>query len=142
VSLVLALATGGCSYMRLRPPPPPSTWPNPVLPDSSEQRCSTTLGPPVLDTVVALGFGTIAFIERDSVVYDDVPDPDHPRQAAAGLGHFRLVPGTKVVKEPSDFGRGVAAAFGISALLAAASAVYGYVETSRCRRYEALFHGP
>jgi hypothetical protein len=122
VSLVLALATGGCSFMRLRPPPPPSTWPNPVLPDSSEQRCTTTFGPPILDTVVALGFGTISYVERDSVVYSTV--------------------GGMVVKEPSDFGRGVAVVFGIGALVAAASAVYGYVETSRCRRYQALFHGP
>jgi hypothetical protein len=120
VSLALALSMGGCSFMRVRPPPPPTTWPDPVLPESSELPCTPTLGPPILDSVVSVGFGTIAFVERNASHYDPAT-------------------GAYVADVP---GRSIAAGFGLASIVAAASAIYGYVETSRCRRYKALFHGP
>jgi hypothetical protein len=119
VSLALALASAGsgCSFAKLRPPPPPSTWPEAVLPDTSELQCTSTSAIPVVDSAIFVGLGTIAFVERNAVTYDasQMPKADVPSRALAGV-------------------------LGIGALVAAASAVYGYVETSRCRRYKAIFH--
>jgi hypothetical protein len=130
-ALALLLVPGGCSFRAMRPPPPRSTWPEPVLPDSSEERCTDSVYPPVADTTIAAVAGTLAFVERNSVEFrlDREPDPAHP-------GMFT----NTYVAQPSYVGRGVAVVLGVGALIAAASAVYGYVNASRCKHYKALFH--
>jgi hypothetical protein len=88
----------------MHPAPPPSTWPNPVTPSSSEARCTPSLGPPIIDTVAAGTLGTIAYAERDS--------------------------GAQTI----------AAIFAVGSVAYLASAIYGYVNAPRCRRYQSLFH--
>lgn len=65
--LAAALASGaGCSFAKMHPAPPRATWPNPVTPNSSESRCTPSFGPPIVDTVAGLTFGTIGYFERNS----------------------------------------------------------------------------
>jgi hypothetical protein len=120
--LALAVCAGGCSFKFAKPPPPASTWPNPVTPNSSEEGCRTTVGPPTVDLIAAGVFGTIAFVERDAITYKSDP----------------YSKGT-AIPVPDDFARGIALTLGVGALAAAASAVYGYVSASRCARYQDLF---
>jgi hypothetical protein len=142
LALGLALGSGGCSFYWAKPPPPRSTWPDPVLPSSSEERCTVSLGPPILDTVGGVAFGTLGFIERNAVRFG--PNPDgHGFPAvedARGIGHFQPPASPALVPVPDYLSRGLALTFGLGSLTALASAVYGYVEASRCRRYQALFH--
>jgi hypothetical protein len=146
LALVLALsgASGGCSFYWTRPPPPPSTWPSPVLPDTSEAKCTKSLGPPVVDTIVFGILGPLAYIERDSITYEERANLDNSGQrkpAASGLRHFSP-PAGELVAVPDHLARGIALTFGVAAVLAAASGVYGYLHGLRCRRYGELFHPP
>ncbi len=61
-----ALALGGCSFKILRPPPARADWPDPVTPSSSQAKCTRSPAPPLLDTGVALTFGSLSYIERNS----------------------------------------------------------------------------
>jgi hypothetical protein len=144
LGLALSLASSGCSFMIMKPPPRHEDWPNPVLPDSSESRCTASLGPPVLDTVALGMLGTLGFIERNAITYHNLPNVDamgNLRPGRTGVSHF--APSRTIVEPSPDYlARGVALSFGIAALVAAASAVYGYVENSRCTSYKALFHPP
>jgi hypothetical protein len=63
-----ALGSSGCSFLIVRPPPARADWPDPVTPHSSQLRCTSTVAPPVIDATVALGLGTLAYVERDSSV--------------------------------------------------------------------------
>jgi hypothetical protein len=66
-ALGLALfAAAGCSFTVIRPSPVRADWPDPVTPHSSQMKCTRSPAPPLLDTGVALTFGTLAYIERDS----------------------------------------------------------------------------
>jgi hypothetical protein len=60
------LALGGCSFKVVRVPPARGDWPDPVTPSSSQEKCTRTLAPPLLDTSVTIIFGTLSYIERDS----------------------------------------------------------------------------
>ena len=118
VALILALGAGGCSFHWVKPAPPRDEWPNPESSGWSEERCTTSVGPPVADTVVGVALGTLAFIERNSVSYsvqDMRYEPDVPSRAIAGV-------------------------LGIGGLVALASAVYGYVQTTRCDHYQSHLH--
>jgi hypothetical protein len=101
--LALSLALGGCSFYKVRPPPPTSTWPQPVLPSSSELSCTNMYGAPFADTIVGGMAGTITYIER-------------------GAGS-----------------RTITAAFGIGTVVYLASAIWGYVQVTRCKHYQSLF---
>jgi hypothetical protein len=125
LGLAVSLASGGCSFIWMRPPPHREDWPEQVRPETSEARCTVSLGPPVLDTVTFGILGTLAYVERNAITYD--PSPTR---------------GGQPVPVPDHLARGIAAAFAVGALASAASAVYGYVNDSRCRRYKALFHPP
>lgn len=61
---LLAVASGGCSLKLVRRPPPPSEWPTPgsARPDV-EGQCTTSLAPPVLDTVAAVLLFSAAIYE-------------------------------------------------------------------------------
>jgi hypothetical protein len=96
--------------------------------------------------VDALSFGIlapIAFIERGAVTYTPGPNVDamgSPKQESnTGRGHFG-VPQSIPVPQTDYLARGIALTMGIGAVVAAASAVYGFVTSSRCRRYQASFH--
>jgi len=144
LGLALSVASSGCSFIIMRPPPRHEDWPDPVLPDSSETRCTATLGPPVIDTIAVGMLGTLAYVERDAITYDNVSNVDamgNLRPGRTGLSHFAPTR-TNVVANPDYLARGIALTLGIGALVAAASAVYGYIENSRCVRYKALFHPP
>jgi hypothetical protein len=65
-ALLVALGSGGCSFAIMRPPPARDSWPNPVTAHSSQERCSNIASPPIADTVVGAGFGTLGFVERNS----------------------------------------------------------------------------
>ena len=111
VSIAMAVALGlatlpttGCSFRLMRPAPPPSTWPDPVVPSSSEEKCTETEGPPVADTVLVGGLGTLTYLERNA-------------------GSQTVTLGLAVVAVPF-----------------LVSAIYGYVEASRCHRYHARFN--
>jgi hypothetical protein len=84
-----------------------------VLPSSSEEPCTESLGPAIVDTVAAVAFGTLAFVERNSVDANNNPDV---------------------------LSRGVAVGFAIGAVVDTVSAVYGYANAARCQRYKSLFH--
>jgi len=64
--LLLALTSTGCSLKFVRPPPPRSDWPNLVTTDTSQQQCTDVTALPVADTLAAVGFGTIGYLERNS----------------------------------------------------------------------------
>src|SRR5215831_4521737 len=66
LSLAVAVAGSGCSFKLLRPAPPRSEWPNPVLPSSSEERCTDSVLPPVGDATFGAIFGGLSYIERNS----------------------------------------------------------------------------
>jgi hypothetical protein len=103
---LLALASAGCSLKFVRPPPAPSDWPDPVTSESSQHQCTDVLAPAVADTLAAVGFGTIGYLERHS--------------------------GSKPISYIFD----------VTAIPFLVSAVYGYVYTERCHRYERLFDQP
>jgi hypothetical protein len=65
-ALALAFVLGGCSFEVIKPAPAPSTWPNPVLPDSSERPCTDSIGLPIVDTIIGGSLGTLTYIERNS----------------------------------------------------------------------------
>jgi hypothetical protein len=123
LALSLAPGSGACSFYKVRPPPPPSEWPEPVLPSSSEEKCTATIGPPIADTVIGVTFGTIAYIERNATKFEY---------------DYKTTPPV-LVPTADNFSRGIALTFGIAAVPYLASAIWGYVETSRCRRYQSLF---
>jgi hypothetical protein len=104
--LLLALTSAGCSLKFVRPPPPHSDWPDPVTSDSSQQQCTDVIALPIADTLAAVGFGTIGYLERNS--------------------------GSKPI----------ALIFDVTAIPFLVSAVYGYVYTERCHRYDKLFEQP
>jgi hypothetical protein len=145
LALVVALSavSGGCSFRWVVPPPSPSTWPETVQPDTSEERCTATSGPAILDTVAVGILAPLAYVERNAYTTKGVTNADSTgaplREFNTGPNHFSL-PRSVGVPTPSYLARGIAVGFGIGALVAAVSAVYGYVESSRCRRYKALFH--
>lgn len=85
------------------PAPPRREWPDPVVPSSSESRCTDVLALPIADTIVGTSLGTLSYLERHS----------GSPEITIGLG--------------------------VGAIPPLVSAVYGYVQTSRCRRYRALF---
>jgi hypothetical protein len=64
--MLLALTSGGCSLKFVKPPPPPAEWPDPVTSDSSQVGCTDAVALPVADTIAAIAFGTIGFLERHS----------------------------------------------------------------------------
>jgi hypothetical protein len=138
----LGLGSGGCSFYWSKPPPPPSTWPNPVLPSTSESKCVSTIGPAVLDTVAAGTFLTIGFVERNAITYVNVPNVDATGapvdEGGTSLSHFAPF-STTTNAVPDHVSRGLALTFGIGALVLAASSVYGYFSAVRCQRYRALF---
>ncbi|HVU50273.1 MAG TPA: hypothetical protein VHL80_06285 [Polyangia bacterium] len=144
LGLALSLGSSGCSFGWVKPPPRHEDWPDPVLPDSSEGRCTVSLGPPVLDTLAFGILGTLGYIERDAITYEFRPNVDmmgNLRPTRFGRAHF-TPPSEAATPEPDYLARGIAAGFAIGALAAAVSAVYGYVNYSRCKRYHALFHPP
>jgi hypothetical protein len=65
-ALCLAALASGCSFRIMRPAPPASEWPNPVLPSSSQLECTDSFAPPIGDTGVTAALGTIATLERHS----------------------------------------------------------------------------
>jgi hypothetical protein len=135
LALALAPGSGACSFYKVRPPPPASDWPNPVVPSSSQERCVESLGPPIVDTIIGATFGTIAFLERNAVTFV-------PAFNADGTPKLEGPPGRQVQVDeavPDSLSRGIAVGFGIAAIPYLASAIYGYIETSRCRRYDSLF---
>jgi hypothetical protein len=66
LAALLALTSGGCSFRILHPAPPRVAWPDPVLPSSSEERCTATVLPVVADAVAGTIFGTVGYMEKDS----------------------------------------------------------------------------
>jgi hypothetical protein len=145
VGLALSVASSGCSFAIMRPPPRHEDWPNPVLPDSSEAKCTASLGPPVVDSLAFGLTGTLAYVERNAITYVNQSNVDAMGNVLAtgrrGLSHFDP-PRIIAVPTPDYLARGIALSFGIGALIAAASAVYGFIENSRCTSYKALFHPP
>jgi hypothetical protein len=101
--LTLGLAATGCSFRFIKPAPARDTWPSPVLPESSEERCTDVVGLPVADTIIGTGLGTLTYIERHS-------------------GSPTITVG-----------------LGLATIPYVASAIYGYIQTSRCDRYKSLF---
>ena len=99
----LALLVGGCSFRVVKPAPPPSTWPDPVRADSSEQACTDSIGLPVVDTIIGGSLGTLTYIERDA----------GSRLITIGIG--------------------------VATVPYLASAIYGYIQTARCRHYKSRF---
>jgi hypothetical protein len=65
-ALALALVVSGCSFRLVQPAPPRSEWPDPVLPSSSQVRCTESYLPPAADLTFAAITGTLAYVERDS----------------------------------------------------------------------------
>ena len=100
---VAAFTCAGCSFKLVRPSPVRADWPEQVTPHSSQAKCTRSPAPPLLDTGVALTFGTLSYIERNS-----------------GSSSFTPVAG-------------------LAAVPFAASAIYGFWMTSRCRDYQGLF---
>jgi hypothetical protein len=66
VAALLALTCGGCSFKILHPAPPRKVWPDPVLPSSSEERCTESVLPPIADATAGTIFGSVGYIERNS----------------------------------------------------------------------------
>jgi hypothetical protein len=66
VACLLALACTGCSLRLLRPAPPRSEWPDPVLPSSSEEPCTESAVPVAADAVFGTIFGGLGYVERNS----------------------------------------------------------------------------
>src|SRR5882672_6332406 len=66
LAVALAAVVGGCSFQVIKSAPPRSTWPDPVLPDSSERACTDTIGLPVVDTIIGGSLGTLTYVERNS----------------------------------------------------------------------------
>jgi len=102
-AVVFSVLVGGCSFRIVKPPPAPSTWPDPVSADSSEQRCTETIGLPIVDTVIGGSLGTLTYIERDA----------GSRLITIGIG--------------------------VATVPYLASAIYGYIQTARCRHYKSRF---
>jgi hypothetical protein len=108
--LLAGLATGGCSFTLVRPPPARADWPYPVTEHSSQQKCTSSLAPPNADLGVALGLGGLAYF-----------------YAARHGGE----------QDPTT--RWFTPIVGASALPFLASAVYGYFKIGSCRSYQNLF---
>ena len=66
VAVAVTLASSGCSFRLVRPAPPRSEWPDPVLPSSSEERCTESPLPVVADATMGTISGGLGFIERNS----------------------------------------------------------------------------
>jgi hypothetical protein len=66
LAAALACAASGCSLRILRPAPPRSEWPEPVLPSSTEEKCTTTLAPVVGDAAFGTIFSGLSYVERNS----------------------------------------------------------------------------
>jgi hypothetical protein len=103
LAVALAGALEGCSFQFIHPAPPHVEWPDPVVAESSQVRCTDLVGLPIMDTVVSGSLGALAYIEREA-------------------GSHTITVG-----------------LGLAALPYLASAIYGYVQTSRCRRYKSIF---
>ena len=103
LTVALALALGGCSFQFIHPAPPHVEWPDPVVAESSQVRCTELVGLPIMDTVISGSLGTIAYIERNA-------------------GSHTITVGLSLATLPF-----------------LASAIYGYVQTSRCHRYKSIF---
>jgi hypothetical protein len=104
VACGVLLALGpACSFRYTYPAPSRATWPNPVLPDSSEERCTSSYGPPVVDTLIGGGLAGLTYVERSSGSHT------------------------------------ITVLLGVASIPYLASAVYGYVQTPRCRDYKAAF---
>jgi hypothetical protein len=63
--LPLPLAAGACSFRLATPPPPPSEWPRAGHTDVQRERCTSSLVPPIVDTVATGAVATAAILERD-----------------------------------------------------------------------------
>jgi len=61
-ALTLAAVLGGCSFKVIKPAPPASEWSDPT----SAFGCTNKLGVPIADTIISGGFGTLAYVERNS----------------------------------------------------------------------------
>jgi hypothetical protein len=103
LTVALTLALGGCSFQFIHPAPPHVEWPDPVVAESSQVRCTELVGLPIMDTVISGSLGTIAYIERNA----------GSRTITVGLS--------------------------LATLPFLVSAIYGYVQTSRCHRYKSIF---
>jgi hypothetical protein len=66
LACLLVLTCTGCSFRILRPAPPRSDWPEPVLPSSSEERCTNSLLPVVADATAGTIMASVGYIERNS----------------------------------------------------------------------------
>jgi hypothetical protein len=64
--LLLAILSSSCSFVIVRPAPPREDWPEPVRPDSSEDKCTDSIAPPVADLVFSSILGSLTYIERNS----------------------------------------------------------------------------
>jgi hypothetical protein len=148
LGLALSTAAGGCSFQWMKLAPPHGDWPDPVLPSSSQQRCTDSIGLPIADTVVGAAMGSIGFIERNALTGGFVLKPPAGQVVAAGqtvLVHERVVSvgfapdQSDLVPKPDEVSRGIAIGLGIGAIAFLASAVYGYVQTGLCRHYTSIF---
>jgi hypothetical protein len=93
-TLLLALTSTGCSLKFVRPAPPRADWPSPVTSDSSQEGCTDLTALPVADTIAAVGFGTIGFLERNSGSRPIAVGLDLtaiPFLVSAGYGYFHTV---------------------------------------------------
>lgn len=102
----LALATAGCSFRVVMPPPPPSEWPRAQVRGTPEERCTSSITPPVIDTAAGTLLAGLAVLERNA--------------------RTEITP----------------IALGAAALPAFASAIYGFIMTAECRRYQGRFNAP
>src|SRR5262245_8200438 len=66
LAIAAVFISAGCSFRLVRPAPPRSEWPNPVLPSSSEERCTESVIPVVADAAFGTIFASLAYIERNS----------------------------------------------------------------------------
>jgi hypothetical protein len=141
-ALGLGLVMGGCSFYRLQPPPHREDWPSTVDEHSSQLRCTSSYGPALVDTVIGVTLATLAFVERNAITYDTVPNHDAngfpARVSTTGYYHFMPSP-TQQVAVPDHVSRGIAISFGVLSVPYLASAIYGYINAYRCRDYKALF---
>jgi hypothetical protein len=91
---LLALGVGGCSFALAVRPPDPSEWPREGQANLVQQKCTSSVLPPILDTAASLLLFGAAFIERDF----------HTRWAPISLGVAGLGPAASAV-----YGYGVTA---------------------------------
>jgi hypothetical protein len=66
LAAVLAWSASGCSFRLARPAPPRKEWPDPVLPSSSEERCTESFLPVAADAIFGTLGATLAYVERNS----------------------------------------------------------------------------